>query len=289
MRDNRDNNVHFRDLADWSGTTPAQLLEAHLTRPANTRRSYAQDIEVLVNWMKSDDAPTAIEELIGGGRGACKRRLISWINWMRSKNLSASTIRRRVAAVSSMVSMALDLEIIGWQVGRLPLPSASRVRDCSGPSRPEVERMFIACRSRNDPKGRRDEAALGLLYWEALRASEVLSIQMSDIDLETRTVRIVAKRGQGRMTLHICRQAAEAIERWIEFRGEEDGPLFSRCVRYGRKVLSLSLSYWGLRGVIRELGAEVGVRCWPHALRHAAISHLAGITGDSPLWGLALS
>jgi len=280
---------HFRDLADWSGTKPAELIEAHLTRPKNTSRGYAQDLDVLTDWMGLSNPAAAAAELLGSGRGACKRRLIAWINAMRAQNIAANTIRRRVAAVTSMVSLAADLEVIAWQVGRLTLPPAVRVRDCAGPSLAVVERMFMACRDRDDAKGRRDEAALGLLYWHALRATEVLSIQMSDVDLKTRTVRIIAKRGQGRMTLGICQRAADVLEAWLEKRGEDDGPVFTRCSRWGRHMMSVPLSYWGLRGVIRSLGVAAGGRVWPHALRHAAISHLAALTEDSPAWGCALS
>lgn len=283
-------NAHFRDLADWSGTTPPQLIEAHLEKPANTRRGYQQDLRVMAAWLGADGLPMVAIQLLGSGRGACKRRLIAWVNHMRTQRLAANTIRRRVAGVTSMVSLAADLDIVGWQVGRLPnLPPAVRVRDCQGPDLGTVERMFIACRDRADEKGARDEAMLGLLYWHALRAAEVLSIRLADVDLAGRTVRILAKRGQGRMTLRLCQRAAVAVERWIEFRGEDAGPLFRRCKRGRCRVMSTALSYWGLRGVVRDLGAAAGGRCWPHALRHAAVSHLAALTSDSPTWGCALS
>ena len=234
----------------------------------------------------------AARRLIDNGRASAKRTLIAWVNWMRAKKLASNTIRRRAASIKSLIGTASDpdIEIVAWQVGKLAnLPPAVRVRDCTGPTRQAVERMFIACRVRNDPKGRRDECALGLLYWHAFRASEILSIRMRDIDLEAGTIRMIAKRGQGRITYNLCKPALQAIERWIEDRGEDDGPLFSRCVRYRRKVLSLPLTYSGLYSVIRDLGVAVETRCWPHALRHSAISHLAALTGDSPSWGCALS
>jgi|GEM_PF-1939395 len=281
----------FRDLADWSGTSPAQLIETHLDRIATTRRCYEQDLRELARWMEAPDLPAMAEELIGSGRGPCKRRLIAWISSQRVRNIAANTIRRRIAAATSLVGLAVDLEVIVWQVGRLPLPPAARVRSCRGPSLDVVKRMFMRCQDRSDPKGARDEALLSLLYYHAMRAMEVLSVRAQDVDLcsRPRTLRITAKRGDGRLEIELCAAAAEAIERWLEQRGEEPGPLFSRCCRWGRRVTTKPLSYWGLRGVIRTLGEATGVRCWPHALRHAAISHMATLTGDSPMWGTALS
>lgn len=283
---------HFRDLADWSSTNPAQLVDMHLTKCPNTARGYREDLQALASWMEVKRLGEAAHRLIDAGRAGAKRLMMAWVEKMRREKLSANTIRRRVASVKSLLSAASDpdIEIIPWQIGRLPnLPAAVRVRDCQGPDQATVERMFIGCRERFDAKGARDEALLGLLYWHALRASEVLSIRMADVDLEAGTVRIVAKCGQGRMTLKLCRRAIDVIERWLERRGDDNGLLFSRCQRYGKKVMTTPLSYWGLRGMVRDLGVRAGGRCWPHAMRHAASSHLASLTYDSPLWGCALT
>jgi len=289
---------HFRDLADWSATTPAQLVQIHLAKCDNTARGYREDMVVFAAWLalgKGEKAlPKAALTLIDNGRAAAKRLLINWINDMRGKNLSASTIRRRVASVKSLISAAADpdIDVIAWNIGKLSnLPPPSRVRDCKGPDMAMVDRMLATCEGRTDPKGARDKAIVGLLYWHGLRASEILSIRMADVDLHSQTpkVRILAKRGQGREDIELCQFAATAVEAWVERRGDDEGLLFSRCQRYGRKIMSVPLTYWGLRGVIRDLGVQAGGRCWPHALRHAAVSHLAMLTGDSPIIGCALS
>jgi integrase len=324
-RSRKQNEPHFRDLADWSRTTPEQLVETHLAKTTNTARGYREDLQALAKWMADRDGGAeavsmaqAAGRIIDGGRAAAKRMLIAWINDMRGRHLAAGTIRRRVASVKSLIALASDpdIEIIGWQIGTLPnLPPAGRVRDVAGPSKASVDRMFDVCRRRGDHIGARDEAIIGLLYWHGLRASECLSVRMQDINLDASpaTIRIVAKRGQGRMELPLCHAAAEAIERWLEFRGHEDGLLFLACrrplkkspkptpkpgkrvVRYDRRlrcrkiVSTKALSYWGMRGMVRRLGSAVGCRCWPHGLRHAAISHLSLLTGGSQLWGMALS
>jgi integrase len=321
--------MNFRDLADWSATTPAQLVEAHLAKTANTARGYAADLDAFASWLAERDglaevnAAQAARRLIDGGRAAAMRTLIAWTNDMRSRHLSASTIRRRIASLKSLIALAgnPDIEVIAWQVGSPPnLPPAGRVRDVRGPERATVLRMFDHCRGREDHQGARDEAILSLLYYQGMRASEVMSIRMCDVDLDATpaSVRVTAKRGQGRTQLPVCSATADAIERWLEFRGRDAGPLFLRCnrvtarrpaageresgrakpkrtVRYDRRlrcrklVSTKRLSYWGMRAMVRRVGASAGCRCWPHGLRHAAISHLAALTEDSPLWGVAFS
>lgn len=288
----------FRDLADWSNTTPAQLVQVHLAKCGNTARGYREDLAAFAAWLelgRGDAAlPKAALTLIDNGRAHAKRLLINWINDMRGRHLSASTIRRRVASIKSLISAAADpdVEIIAWNIGRLAnLPAPSRVRDCTGPDMATVDRMMTICEHRDDAKGARDKALVGMMYWHGLRANEVLSIRMADVDLDTQTpkVRILAKRGQGRVDIKLCHCAADAIGTWIERRGDEEGPLFVRCKRYGRQVMTTPLTYWGLRGVVRDLGGAAGGHCWPHALRHAAVSHLAMLTDDSPIIGCALS
>jgi len=129
---------------------------------------------------------------------------------------------------------------------------------------------------------------LALLYFHALRASEVLSIRFCDIDLSNRTMRIIGKRSQGRVSLGLASKTIQILERWIERRGEAPGPLFTTCQR-GKTPKPRPLTYWGLLDVVRTLGRQAGGKCWPHALRHAALSQLAALTDDSPPWGCALS
>jgi integrase len=269
--------------------TPRQLIATYLQRRPNTRRCYAADLAAFAKWARVVGLDGAARALIGRGRSQCKRMLIGWLNEMRMKNLAANTIRRRIAALTSLVNLASDLDIMSWQIGRLPgLPPSARVRDCRGPALDVVERMFIACRHRGDAKGARDEAIMALLYWQALRASEVLSIRFCDIDLAGRAVRIIGKQSDGRIALGLAGKTVEALDRWIERRGDTPGPLFLTCPR-SKNATPRPLTYWGLLDVVRTLGRTAGGKCWPHALRHAALSQLAALTDDSPPWGCALS
>ena len=212
----------FRDLADWSRTSPTQLVAVHLAKCPNTERGYREDMTALAGWMGEKDVCEAARKLLDNGRAAAKRMLITWVNDMRSKGLSANTVRRRAASVKSLITTAADpdIEVIGWEIGRLPnLPPAIRVRDVAGPSIKEVDRMVTACRERDDAKGKRDEAIMALLYFEALRASEVLSIRVQDVDLVAGKVRIVGKRAQGRVDMDVCEATVRCLAKWLDARG----------------------------------------------------------------------
>ena len=277
-------------MTDWRETGPGQLVEAHLSRPANTRRGYAFDLRAFALW-RGANLEDAVRELLDSGRGGAKRTVLGWINEQRRRNLSGNTIRRRVGALTSLLALAEDLEVIDWTVGRLPLPPANRVRDVTGPDLVTCDRLFVLCREQGGPIGRRNEALLAALYWEGLRAAEVLSIRWPDdvvLNARPAQVRILAKRGQGRVSVAVCTKTRERLTAWLTERGTTPGPFFLACRQAG-KPTERGLSYEGLRAAVRSMGNRVGVRLWCHALRHAALTHLALFTHDSPAWGCGFS
>jgi integrase len=49
------------------------------------------------------------------------------------------------------------------------------------------------------------------------------------------------------------------------------------------------LTYRGLYEMVRKVGSQVGVKCWPHALRHAAATLMLLLSNGNIGWGLALT
>ncbi len=125
------------------------------------------------------------------------------------------------------------------------------------------------------PAGRRDRAIVELLYAAGLRVGELVSLDLDDVHIRERTLRV---RGKGRKErlVPFGRPAAQALEtyyperaRWRAKTRDDDEPLFVNQ-RGGR------LSD---RSVRRLLSAAVRrsadlVHMHPHALRHAFATHL---------------
>jgi integrase/recombinase XerC len=127
----------------------------------------------------------------------------------------------------------------------------------------------------DSPAGRRDRAVVELLYAAGLRVGELVALDLADVNLAERVVRV---RGKGRKErlVPFGRPAAQALEAYLptrrEWRGrssDDDEPLFVNQ-RGGR------LSD---RSVRRQLDSAVHRtaalnRLHPHALRHAFATHL---------------
>ncbi len=123
--------------------------------------------------------------------------------------------------------------------------------------------------------GRRDRAAMELLYAAGLRVSELVALDLDDIKLEQRMVRV---RGKGRKErlVPFGRPAAEAVRRYLGDRArwrrgivDGDEPLFVN--QRGGRLSDRSVRRQ-LDRAVRQT-ADVN-HLHPHALRHAFATHL---------------
>jgi integrase/recombinase XerD len=140
-------------------------------------------------------------------------------------------------------------------------------------SRDEVERLL----ARPDPRtaaGRRDRAMLELLYATGLRVSELVSLELNDLNLETR---ILVARGKGskERLVPVGAPAAEAVRAYLAtarealLRGRRSKDLFV-TPRGGRMTRQAFF-----RIVARHArGAGIGRPISPHKLRHSFATHL---------------
>lgn len=118
----------------------------------------------------------------------------------------------------------------------------------------------------------RNRALLELLYGAGLRVSEAVGLDVGDVDLAGRWVRVLGKGGKQRQA-PFGPPAEQALRVWIETMGGH-GALF-RNNRGGR------LSARSAWRIVRDAGANNGqAGLHPHALRHSCATHLLGAGAD---------
>jgi len=125
---------------------------------------------------------------------------------------------------------------------------------------------------------RRDHALFELLYSSGLRLAELVSINITDMDLRDATVTVTGKGVKTRI-VPVGSQARIAIEIWLKERatlaavGEVALFLGRNGKRLGARSVQLRLKQWAVRQ-----GIEVPTH--PHMLRHSFASHLLESSGD---------
>jgi integrase/recombinase XerC len=198
--------------------------------------------------------------------------LRGYLAHLHQRRLSPRTIERALAAARTYFRFLVREGIItASPAEQLAAPRAPR-RSPEVVGRHDIEELFEAVPE--TPAGRRDRAILELLYGSGLRVGELVGLDLSDLQLGQRLLRV---RGKGRRErlVPFGRHAAAAVERYLPVRtrwrrGRHDGePLFVNQ-RGGRL---------GARSVRRILSAAVSRTArlhhlHPHALRHAFATHL---------------
>ena len=129
-----------------------------------------------------------------------------------------------------------------------------------------------------EPEIVRDRAVMELLYSSGLRLAELISINLSDIDLREGLVTVT---GKGRKTriVPVGREALKALQAWLKRRGElakpEDATLFvgPRGGPLSPRTVQARLKRWGV-----AQGVQQGVH--PHLFRHSFASHVLESSGD---------
>lgn len=124
----------------------------------------------------------------------------------------------------------------------------------------------------------RDRAVMELFYSSGLRLAELVNLDLSDLDLKDRTVRVL---GKGRKTriVPVGRPAGEALARWISERGSvarsDTMALFVGRTgrRLGARAVQLRIAHWARR-------RGLPLRVHPHVFRHSFASHLLESSGN---------
>jgi integrase/recombinase XerD len=140
-------------------------------------------------------------------------------------------------------------------------------------SREEIAKLLAAPDPRT-PAGRRDRAMLELLYATGLRVSELVSLELNDVDLETRVLVARGKGGKERI-VPVGAPAGDAVRAWLAgarqalMRGRRSRHLFvtSRGARLTRQGFAKLLDRHARAAAIRR-------RVSPHKLRHSFATHL---------------
>jgi integrase/recombinase XerC len=132
---------------------------------------------------------------------------------------------------------------------------------------------------RNDPLAIRDWAVMELLYSSGLRLAELVNLDMTDVDLSDRTVRVTGKGNKTRI-VPLGRFAGEALAKWLQQRGGMAGAgsehamfLSQQGRRISHRSVQARVKLWA-----RRQGLPVEVN--PHLFRHSFASHLLESSGD---------
>ncbi|HEY6002196.1 MAG TPA: tyrosine recombinase XerC [Anaeromyxobacter sp.] len=199
----------------------------------------------------------------------------------------------RAAAEAGPASLGRKLSTLRSFYGflvREGLAPGNPARAVASPRRPkrlpevlpeEEVAALVEAPAGDGPAALRDRAILELLYGSGLRVSELVGLDVDDVDLDARLVRVLGKRRKERI-VPFGKAAAAALRRWVAqgrpalVKGARAGaPLFLNA--RGGRLLQRSVARRLDRAV---LAAGLPRHVHPHVLRHCFATHLLGNGAD---------
>lgn len=208
------------------------------------------------------------------------RLLRAFVAWLHEKGYAKATVARRLAAVRSFGKFLC-------RQGTLKENPAKGLR---GPRREKLlphfltlddVRKLLVAPPETDWAGRRDRAILETLYSAGLRVSELVGLNLLDMDLSDGVVTVRGKGKKERLAL-LGPEAVAAINRWLDDRK-------ALLQETKKETEAVFLNKDGGRLTTRSVGRSLGKhlkaagldpRTSPHTLRHSFATHMLDAGAD---------
>lgn len=231
----------------------------------NTTSAYRNDLIQFLHFVSQD---------IKGWDQVTKRTLNAYVQSLQERKYASSTVARKVAAVKSFFHFMLDQKILGDDpTATLDSPKVKkRLPQILSPE--DIEALLEQPLHSDDSKAVRDKAFLELLYAAGMRVSELVSLDVGDVDTERQTVRCSSKGNKQRL-LPISERAKDALSNYLErarsalVKDPEEEALFLN--HRGRRLTRQGL-WLIIKGYVEA--ANLGIDVTPHTLRHSFATHL---------------
>jgi len=248
----------------------AEYLALERGRSTHTQRAYLSDLRSLFSYVDSRSA--------GAGPSALTLPMLrSWLAAQANAGAARTTLARRTSAVKTFTAWAVRRGLMGTDPAvRLQTPKAHRTLPSVLRADQAADAMEAAKTgaAEGDPLALRDRLIVELLYATGIRVSELCGLDVDDVDIRNRLLRVLGK-GNKQRTTPFGEPAAEALTAWLsdgrpQLVTASSGPALLLGAR-GRR-----LDPRQARTVVHQTvtAVEGAPDMGPHGLRHSAATHL---------------
>ena len=250
-----------------------QHMEAVKGASVHTVKAYAEDLSQLIEFAETQGITDvhAVDSTL----------LRSFLAYLQSLGLARASRARKTATLRSFFSYLARQSLLPRSPA-VGLRSVKTERRLPKYLRSDEMEALLAAPAAETALGLRDRALLETLYATGMRAGELVTLCLSDVDYDEGVIRVIGKGNKERMTL-LGRQAVFALQRYAR-KGrpelllnaeKDDGALFVN--RYGGR-----LSDRGVRKLFDRYcdAASTHLKITPHVLRHTFATHLLSNGAD---------
>ena len=230
----------------------------------NTVESYKRDVTQYISYLDG----TGVTDI----SSTTKTTVLSYLLYLQKEGRASSTVSRTLASLRSYYLFMMQNGVVKSNpTSNLEAPHVEKKipKILSGE---EVE-LLLEQPKNCDNKGIRDKAMFELLYATGIRVSELINLDVSDVNVPMSFVR--CKGGKKERIIPMGHQAKDALENYINnvrkymVKDENETALFVNCsgARLSRQ------GFWKLIKYYQHIaGIETDIT--PHTLRHSFAAHL---------------
>jgi len=241
-------------------------LERRLS--AHTDSNYARDLRALVKYCDRHG--------LNDWGALDSQHVRTFAAHSHAAGLAPRSIQRRLSAVRSFCNYLVRERALSGNPGyEIRAPKSGRRL----PHTLDADQMArLLDMPPGDALAARDHALMELLYSSGLRLAELVGLDLPDLDLKDRTVRVLGKGNKSRI-IPVGKKAVQALERWLKERLPLVKPIEMALFigrngrRLGPRAVQLRVAQWA-----RRQGLHVPVH--PHLFRHSFASHLLESSGE---------
>lgn len=230
---------------------------------ANTVQAYRNDLTQLLNFVQIE------KPFLAQWSRVDKPLLITFLSHLANHEYTPASISRKVAVIKTFFHFLLQHRLISDDPSAmLPAPRVEKkMPQILSPE--DIARLLASPTGDRSPKALRDVAILELLYSTGMRVSEMVSLDVADVNFGDATV-LCNKTSPNSRVIPIAPRTIEAIKVYLHHGRPEIPPALNEDALF-LNPHGERLTRQGLWLIIKEYVKEAGIKTpvTPHTLRHS--------------------
>lgn len=239
---------------------------------ANTTSAYRTDLEQFISFVadRGHDAWHSLQ----------RDDVIAFLIFLKERRYATSTLARRTAAVKSFCDFLVRSKMIEADpTADLDSPRVDRTPPLAISVVQVDELLELPLRS-SGPEALRDKAMLELLYSTGMRVSELVALDLDDVNLEAECVRCSGRNKERQLPISVS--TVTALEEYLDIAR----PQLARGSRHVDSALFLNhrgkrLTRQGFWLILKRYAKDLDIHdLTPHTLRHSFATHMLANGAD---------